>query len=68
MYASTVLVHREELWSYLKELGRNLSSDWFLLGAFSQQLNLKDKTWGAKFKYQQARKLGDVLESCDLTD
>lgn len=67
-YASPIVIHREELWSHLQQLRLCLSSTWVLLGNFNQPVCPVDKKDGARFKYQQEKKLSDVLDSCGIID
>lgn len=56
-----IVVFFEEAWA-------ESMAAWILLRDFNQPLSPEDKKGGAKYKFGQAQKLGEVLQQCNMLD
>lgn len=68
IYASINPRFREELWNYLKKLGRLIHISWLLIGDFNQITSPLEKQGGSPPNTTRMRQLQEVVDEGRLLD
>lgn len=67
VYASLILVVREQLWCYLEQLHSMVDGPWALISDFNDILLPSEVMWGS-FSINRANRFAEIVEMCGLLD
>lgn len=68
VYASPKSLFREELWLYIRQLGRVFDISCVLVVDVNQPLDIWDKSGGRMINKRQANKLRNTIDGCQFID